>query len=139
MIKTPTSSSPLLALSIVAPSGGYIADGRKTLEVRSWRPDEVPLRDLLIVENHKFLTAPGDSDPNGRAVALVDVIEVRPWLEGDVEAACARKWAHGYWAWVLSNVRPIAEVVQLAAERRLYRAAIAPTAVAALLNPKTAT
>ncbi|ENV61196.1 hypothetical protein F950_00451 [Acinetobacter soli NIPH 2899] len=34
------------ALSIVAPSGIYIAEGIKTLEIRSWRPNELSLKDI---------------------------------------------------------------------------------------------
>lgn len=45
------------ALSIVAPSGTKIAQGLKTLEIRSWTPKQLPLRDLVIVENTQFLTA----------------------------------------------------------------------------------
>lgn len=44
-------TKPYLALSIVAPSGQRIAQGLKILEVRSWRPDQLPLKDLVIVEN----------------------------------------------------------------------------------------
>ena len=51
-----TGPTPMLALSIVAPNGANIAAGRKTLEIRSWRPPRLPLRDLLIVENRIFLT-----------------------------------------------------------------------------------
>lgn len=34
------------ALSIVTPSGSYIAEGIKTLEIRSWRPNELSLKDI---------------------------------------------------------------------------------------------
>lgn len=34
------------ALSIVAPSGQRIAQGMKTLEVRSWQPEQLPLKDF---------------------------------------------------------------------------------------------
>nr|WP_287705722.1 ASCH domain-containing protein [Halomonas sp.] len=47
----------MLALSIVSPHGSNIASGKKTLEVRSWRPESLPIRDLLIVENSHFLSA----------------------------------------------------------------------------------
>jgi hypothetical protein len=39
------------ALSIVAPNGGRIAQGLKTLEIRSWQPEYLPLKNLVIVEN----------------------------------------------------------------------------------------
>ena len=99
----------------------------------------MPLQDLLIVENHKYLTAPGDSDPEGRAVAFVDVIDIRPWLEKDIEAACAREWTRGYWAWELANVRPITQAVRVTAERRLYRAVLTPSVMPALLAAKDTT
>ena len=110
----------LLALSIVTPNGRNIADGRKTLEVRSWRTEDLPLTDLLIVENGRFLSEQGDSDDDGRLVAVVDIAEIHPWLPTEVEAACASAWAPGYWAWRISNVRPISRPVKVIAARKLY-------------------
>ncbi|CAI3140797.1 hypothetical protein ACIN5162_0431 [Acinetobacter baumannii OIFC0162] len=49
-----------LALSVVAPNGTRIAQGIKTLEVRSWVPAQLPLKDLFIVENQNFLINDGD-------------------------------------------------------------------------------
>jgi len=114
----------MLALSIVSPHGQNIATGRKTIEVRAWRPSELPLRNLLIVENHSYLTEDKPIDPNGFAVALVDVIEVHEWSEGEVEAACSEAWQPGYWAWALSNVRPISPSCPVAAKRKLYDVAV---------------
>ena len=42
------------ALSIVAPKAIRIATGMKTLGVRSWQPEQLPLKDLLIVEIKPF-------------------------------------------------------------------------------------
>ncbi len=39
------------ALSVVTPAGSRIRSGRKTVEVRKWRPDDLPLCDMLIVQN----------------------------------------------------------------------------------------
>jgi hypothetical protein len=61
-----------LALSIVTPNGTRIAEGIKTLEVRSWIPTQLPVKDLLIVENQNFLVKDTDEE-EGVAVALVDV------------------------------------------------------------------
>ncbi len=41
-------------LSIVAPNAERIVQGIKTLEVRSWQPEKLPLKDLVIVENTHF-------------------------------------------------------------------------------------
>ncbi|MFQ2256855.1 ASCH domain-containing protein [Aeromonas dhakensis] len=77
----------MLALSIVAPHGANIASGKKTLEVRSWLPPSLPIRDLLIVENGRYLSADHPVDPAGRAVALVDIEEAHEWQPDEVLAA----------------------------------------------------
>ncbi|BEJ50632.1 hypothetical protein Ri1_32310 [Aeromonas dhakensis] len=79
----------MLALSIVAPHGANIASGKKTLEVRSWLPPSLPIRDLLIVENGQYLSADHPVDPAGRAVALVDIEEAHEWQPDEVLAACS--------------------------------------------------
>ncbi len=108
------------ALSIVAPSGSKIARGDKTLEVRRWTPDELPLRDLLIIENDRYLTEPGATDPAGCAVALVDVVEVSGWRPDQVDEACASYWEEGWMAWRLENVRSVAHQGPVVAARKLY-------------------
>lgn len=109
-----------LARSIVSPHGKNIADGLKTIEVRSWRPLQFPLFDLLIVENDIFLKQDGEIDPNGRAIALVDVLDVHEWQPSEVEQACSSGWLSDYWAWQLSNVRVINHPLSVCAERKLY-------------------
>jgi hypothetical protein len=120
-IERDTAAPLQLALSIVAPHGLSIASGRKTIEVRSWRPDHLPLRNLLIVENDSFLTEENQADPNGRAVALVDIEDVHAWEPSELAAACSNRWAPGYWAWRIANVRPLAVIAPVVARRRLYR------------------
>ncbi len=54
------------ALSVVAPAGDRIRTGQKTLEIRQWKPDGLPLRDLVIVQNTLRLSSNGiTEDPNG--------------------------------------------------------------------------
>lgn len=109
------------ALSVVAPAGAKIRAGRKTIEVRKWQPDVVPLRDLLIVENDTRLSRRGvQEDPNGRAVALVDVVAVTPWREEDLAAATAPFGEAGWLAWHLENVRPVDLDQPVTARRRIY-------------------
>lgn len=84
-----------------------IATGEKTLEVRRWSPDISSQEDLLIVENDRFLHEEGDEDPNGRAVALVRVARIRPFVRDDMVAACASRFADGWLAWELIDVRPV--------------------------------
>lgn len=114
----------MLALSIVAPNGTNIALGRKTLEIRSWCPPHVPLRNLLIIENRIFLTGEDEADPDGIAVALLDVDEVHAWQVSELQAACATQWRPDLWAWHVTHVRPVHDVVRLVARRKLYEVVI---------------
>lgn len=95
------------ALSIVAPNGLKIATGQKVLEVRSWLPTIEAGEDLLIVENDIFLRTDGQTDDNGRPVAVVKIKNVRPYVESDIPLACASRWEPGYYSWELTEVRPI--------------------------------
>ncbi len=165
------------ALSVVAPAGDHIRVGAKRLEIRRWRPDTLPLRDLLIVQNRQRLSsgglsletalgsgclaqpvgrlplaaparctsqvrlgiprAPSDStfcailrrptavsrlseDPDGVALALVDVVGVHPWREDELAASCATVWEPGWLAWELANVRALDPVCSAPARLRLY-------------------
>ncbi len=119
----------MLALSVVRPSGSQIASGLKTIEVRPWVPDELPLQNLLIVENDAYLSDRRPEDPDGRAVALVDVASVHPWTEAEVDAAFSSGWKPGYFAWVLSNVRPLPGEEIVPARLRLYEV-VSPTSCA---------
>ena len=111
---------PYTALSMVAPNAERIAKKIKTLEVRSQQPRMLPLKDLMIVENQHFLLNDGDEDV-GFAVALVDIESVYPWQSDEVDAACASYWTDGYYAWVISNVRPLKQPIEAIAKRKLYR------------------
>lgn len=115
------------ALSIVAPGGTRIAQGIKRLEIRRWRPDLRADEDLLIVENHRFLHRDGEEDPEGRAVALVRVAAIRPFLPEDITAACASRFEEGWLAWELVDVRAVASSLPIRAARGLYEVAFAPS------------
>ncbi|MEA1228341.1 ASCH domain-containing protein [Acinetobacter sp. IRS14] len=104
-----------LALSIVTPNGIRIAEGIKTLEVRSWVPTKLPIKDLLIVENQKFLVKDTDEEEG------VDVDSIHAWRNDEIEPACATAWDEGYFAWVLRNVRPIKQPLKVLAKRKIYQ------------------
>ncbi|MFN4188956.1 ASCH domain-containing protein [Acinetobacter johnsonii] len=107
------------ALSIVAPMGRQISQGNKTLEIRSWRPEQWPLKDLIIVENKHYLLHEDDEEL-GYAVAMVDVESIHSWREDELDSAMASYWEEGYWAWVLTNVRPIHISMPVIAKRKIY-------------------
>ena len=95
------------ALSILQPGGSRIATGEKTIEVRGWIPDLADGEDLLIVESHQALTEEGDTDLNGRIVAVVKIKAVRPFTTCDMARACALVYEDGKFAWELTDVRPV--------------------------------
>lgn len=65
---------PRSALSIVKPAVDDIVAGRKRVEIRSWAPPALTLRDLVLVQNTIFLRQDGQEDHDGIALALVDVV-----------------------------------------------------------------
>ena len=60
-------------------------------------------------------------DPDGRAVALVDIIAVRNWKEEDLEATGPCNWEPGWLAWELANVRAFDYDYPLSAKIRIYQ------------------
>lgn len=84
------------ALAVLSPAGKLIAQGRHRLELRSWCPPLVPLRDLLIIESRRQVASDDQLDPEAAGVALVDVLSVEAW-----------PGTPGMYAWKLGNVRPI--------------------------------
>lgn len=108
-------------LSIVFPNGSKIASGAKTIEVRSWKPPEGFEGDLLIVENYHYLREDGATDPQGKPVAIVKVKNVRPFMAGDMLAACWTKWEPNLYAWELTDVRPIKSNETVIAARGIYQ------------------
>ncbi len=107
------------ALSVVEQAGKLISSGEKTLEIRKWKPNELPLKDLAIVQNKKRLTKADPVDPEGRVVAIVDVNHIRPWTFKEAEAACS-EWEKGWLAWELKNIRKVIIPIKAPAKRKIY-------------------
>lgn len=105
--------------SIVAPNARCIAEAMKTLELRSWQPEQLPVKDLLIIENKNFLNHPEAEEQEG-ALALIDVDSVHILQPHEVGAECASDCAKGYFAWQLSNILPIKNHVEASAKRKIY-------------------
>ena len=85
------------ALSVKPQWAAMIADGSKTIELRS-RPTKYR-GPLLICA----------TQPHGMCVCLVDVVDCRPFERDDATAAQST-YRPGLWAWVLSGVRRVREV-----------------------------
>lgn len=90
------------ALSVKQPWANLIADGRKTIEVRTWRTTYRGL--VLIVSSQK-----PKIEPIGSAVAIAEIVDCRPMGIEDEGLACC-EMRLGDFAWVLNNVRPIVPI-----------------------------
>ena len=107
------------ALSVIEKAGIAIASGKKTLEIRRWRPDRLPLIDLAIVQSKERLSRENPVEEDGKVVAIVDVRKVREWRKSDAEGACS-EWEEGWLAWELENVRKVSNVILAPAKLRIY-------------------
>ena len=88
------------ALSVRQPWASLIASGQKTIELRRWRTS---YRGPLLI--YASASKQGDG-PKGVAVAVVDLIDIRPSHADDARAACCEPAAREL-AWVLENPRLI--------------------------------
>ncbi|MDO3386038.1 ASCH domain-containing protein [Gilvimarinus sp. SDUM040013] len=113
------------ALSVVAPWGAMIANKSKSLEIRSWQPEVLPIRDVALVQNRKRLTKCGEEDADGHVVAIVDIISCKPWEIEDCKfSGCDESdFEEGWLAWKLCNVRKLANPVTAVAKRKFYELA----------------
>ncbi|MCK9325042.1 MAG: ASCH domain-containing protein [Bacteroidales bacterium] len=87
------------ALSVKNPWADMIAQGLKTIEVRSRRTHH--RGPLLICTSKK-----PEGGNAGCAVAVVELVDYRPLVPEDARRA-GGFYAPGMWAWVLDNVKPI--------------------------------
>jgi hypothetical protein len=92
------------AIVIRQPWASLIAQGNKTVEIRSRRTSH--RGDLLVVAAKQPVWF---SCPTGIALAVVSIVDCRPMIPSDAEEACI-DYRPGYWAWKLSNVRPVPPV-----------------------------
>ncbi|EOC2543098.1 ASCH domain-containing protein [Vibrio parahaemolyticus] len=110
------------ALSVVQPWGSLIAKGTKSLEIRSWSPEKLPMHDIALVQNEVRLTANGQEDPNGIVVAIIDIVVCRAWDRSDCESSgCDEsEFEEGWFAWEITNVRELNRPIPAIAKRGFY-------------------
>lgn len=88
------------ALSLRQPWASLIAEGRKTIETRTWHTH---YRGPLAI--HASARSHGDL-PTGGIIALAWLYDCRPMTEADEEQACIALY-DGAYAWLLENVEPV--------------------------------
>jgi len=98
------------ALSIKQPWATWIAQGRKTIETRTWRTHH---RGPLLICASKLPNTVWDRFehrtylfPTGCAVALCELVDCRPMIQADEPGACCDLY-EGAWAWILADIRPL--------------------------------
>lgn len=75
---------------------------------------------MLIIENKNDLIQDEDEEIGG-AVVIVDIEAIHLfWTENELELAAASYREDGYWAWEISNVRPIEKCIEVPAKRKIY-------------------
>jgi len=88
------------ALSLRQPWASLIADGRKTIETRTWR---TRYRGPLAIHAS---ARPYEDLPTGGIVAVALLYGCRPMETTDEYAACIALF-DGAYAWLLANVEPV--------------------------------
>lgn len=110
------------ALSVLAPWGKLIADQSKTIEVRSWYPRILPMRNVALVQNMVSLTKESAEDKEGYVVAIIDIVSCSSWeVEDCKDSGCDEsEFEEGWLAWKLSNIRKLKQPVKAIAKRKFY-------------------
>lgn len=89
------------ALSVKQPWASMIAEGKKTIETRTW-----PTKyrgDILICASKK---SEAHGFPTGCAICVAQLVDCRLMVEDDYLAACCPPRADMY-SWVLENIRQV--------------------------------
>lgn len=112
------------AISILNPAVENILNGSKSIEIRSWHPETMPLNNVILVQNEKYLKNQMDVD-FGVAMAIVDFVSVREWLYEDYlrqnqDTTLNKPWFSGYFVWEIKNVRPLHKPIPCLARKGIY-------------------
>tara|TARA_Y100001960_G_scaffold289071_1_gene328635 strand:- start:1700 stop:2077 length:378 start_codon:yes stop_codon:yes gene_type:complete len=110
------------ALSVVTPWGNLIANEDKSLEIRTWKPEQLPMLNVAIVQNSQPLSETLQEDENAEIVAIVDFVGVKPFVKADCERACEKEseFEDNWLAWEIANVRKLSTPIKAVAKRKIY-------------------
>lgn len=107
------------AISVYQPWASLIALGDKTIEARAW-PTKHRGELLICASARDCPLEAGVVAPGGYALAVVDLVEVRPFTRRDLDAACLGEMSRpAGFAWVLANAREI-EPFAVKGRQRLF-------------------
>ena len=89
------------AISLKQPWASWIAQGRKTIEIRRWPTKH---RGPLLICSSKRPQI--DGLPTGKALCIVNVVDCRPMTKADETAAMCELYPGAY-AWLLADIKRI--------------------------------
>jgi hypothetical protein len=97
------------ALCVKQPYASWIANGRKTIETRTWKTNF--RGNFLVVASRSVdrlreLQLDHTDYPTGLALATAKLVDCRPMVNGDQRAACCELYPRA-WAWLLADVKKI--------------------------------
>lgn len=104
---------------MIKPYGDLIISGKKQIEVRSWYPKYLPMKNVVLVQNKNRLSSEYEEEL-GFAIGIIDIEEYRNWDKNDLEKSCCDTFSEGYYAWIISNIRAFKEQIPVIAKRKLY-------------------
>lgn len=102
------------ALTLRQPWASLIAQGKKTIETRTWYTH---YRGPLLIAASK---------PDGCLVCRCTLADCRPMMAADEDAACCAVYP-GAWAWVLTDITPV-DPVPVQGRLRLFEVDYSPPA-----------
>jgi hypothetical protein len=119
------TSSPqyVRALSVRQPWASLIAEGRKTIELRSWY---VHHRGRLAIAAARAYEREGvrlhgkGRGPRRHLVALVDLVDIRPATQADAEAAMVETVGEGLFAWIFRDATPLVAPIPMPGRQGLF-------------------
>jgi hypothetical protein len=100
------------ALSLKQPYANLIAEGKKTIETRSWTTRY--RGDILICASQS-----GAGEPKGVALCIVELADIRPMTPNDEVAACIEIYPRAQ-AWIISNLRVLKKPFPVKGQLGLY-------------------
>jgi hypothetical protein len=119
-----TTEETVRALSVRQPWASLIAEGYKTIELRSWFTHyRGPLAIVAARDpDRRGIEEHGRRDrPRQMIVAVANLVDVRPATPTDAKRAMVAAVADGLYAWVLKDVRALAEPVRCSGRQGLFR------------------
>ena len=106
-------------LTLIQPWATMIADGKKTIETRTWA---TPYRGWIAIHagKNRLMLGSKDDYPLGQILAVARLVDCRPMEESDERAAQTALY-EGAKAWVLEDVRPLATPIPTTGMLGLWR------------------